>query len=308
MRRLLPMRCLLLLLTLALGCHSPAPPRDTSYPIRGNITAVNPTSGEIVLAHEAIPSLMPAMTMAYKLRDPTVLSELHAGDRITAQLLAEQDAAGPKNLRLDQIVVIAQARPDTLPKMQFHVPAPGDKVPDFALRNQSGRIIHLSSFRGKVLALTFIYTRCPLADFCPRMSHNFAAVDAALSKDASLYAQTHLLSISFDPAYDTPQVLRSYGGSYTGRFTRENFTHWDFAAPSLADLPKLQSFFDLGVTPGDNSTLNHSLSTLVVGKNGLVLAFYPTNDWTPESLTAQIRTAAATPAPHHEMKLERSEP
>ena len=159
-------------------------------------------------------------------------------------------------MKLDQIVVVAQARPDTLPKVQYHVPAAGDVVPDFPLLNQSGKKIRLSQFRGKVVLLTFIYTRCPLADYCPKMSRNFAEIDKALASDPALYAKTHLVSISFDPAYDTPEVLRSYGGAYTGKFTKETFAHWDFAAPSVADLPKVEQFFDLGVTPGENKTLN----------------------------------------------------
>jgi protein SCO1/2 len=101
-----------------------------------------------------------------------------------------------------------------------------------------------------------------------------------------------LLSVSFDPTYDTPQVLKSYGGAYTGRFVNEAFDHWEFAAPSAAELPKMQQFFDLGITPGDNGALQHSLSTLVVGKDGKVVAFWPTNDWEIGEVLAKIRSAA----------------
>jgi protein SCO1/2 len=236
---------------------------------------------------------MPAMTMSYRLEDPSALSELHPGDLITATLLADRDAAGPKNLRLKEIVVIAQARPDYKPKVQYHVPATGDVVPNFTLLNQSDRTISLKQFRGKVVVMTFIYTRCPLSDFCPRMSRNFAEIDKALAADPALYGKTHLLSVSFDPTYDTPKVLRSYGSAYTGQYVKETFQHWDFAAPSVAELPKMEQYFDVGVTPGESGTLQHSLSTIVIGKEGKVIAFYPTNDWTPAQILAQIHTAAA---------------
>ncbi len=135
--------------------------------MRGVVVGTDPSNGEVILKHDAIAGLMPAMTMPYHLEDTSVLSELHPGDLITATLLADHDAAGPINLRLKNIVVIAQARPDYKPARNYHVPAKGDDVPNFKLLNQSNQTIDLKQFRGKVVVMTFIYTRCPLADFCP---------------------------------------------------------------------------------------------------------------------------------------------
>ena len=297
--------CVLLLLAMAaislgmIGCrgtaNSPAVSKNASqqYPVRGIVVSIDPSNGEVLLKHDAIPGLMPAMTMSYRLENPSILSELHPGDLITATLLADHDAAGPTNLRLTNIVVIAQARPDYRPDVNYHVPAKGDDVPDFTLLNQSGRTIDLKQFRGKVVLMTFIYTRCPLADFCPRMSRNFATIDKTLQSDPALYKNTHLLSVSFDPTYDTPKVLRSYGGAYTGNYVKETFQHWDFAAPSVAELPKMEQFFDVGVTPAKNGTLQHSLSTVVIGKDGKIFAFWPTNDWTPAEVLAEVHSAAS---------------
>jgi protein SCO1 len=281
------------------GCHgtgnAPAINKaaSQSYPMRGVVVGTDPANGEVILKHDAISGLMPAMTMPYHLEDPSALSALHPGDLITATLLADHDAAGPINLRLKNIVVIAQARPDYKPTVIYHVPAKGDEVPNFKLLNQTNHTIDLKQFRGKVVVMTFIYTRCPLADFCPRMSRNFAEIDKALQSNPALYKNTHLLSVSFDPTYDTPKVLRSYGGAYTGNFTNETFQHWDFAAPSVADLPSMEQFFDVGVTPGENGTLQHSLSTVVIGKDGKIIAFYPTNDWTPAQVLADVHSAAS---------------
>ena len=125
------------------------------------------------------------------------------------------------------------------------------------------------------------------------MSRNFAEMDQALSADAGLQAKTHLLTVSFDPSYDTPKVLRSYGEAYTGRYTQETFAHWDFAVPSAAELPKLQQGFGIGITPGKNATLQHSLATAIVGPDGKVLAFYPSNDWTVAEALKVMRGAAA---------------
>ena len=246
-----------------------------------------------MLSHGAIPNLMEAMTMPYPLEDKAAATELHPGDKITATVEADTGPNGPENLRLKDVVIVAQARPDYKPAVQYHVPVVGESVPDFKLLNQSGETIDLKQFRGKVVVLTFIYTRCPVADFCPRMSRNFAEIDKALAADPGLYAKTHLLSISFDPTYDTPKVLKSYGEAYTGRYTKETFGHWDFAAPTVTDLPKVEQYFDLGVTPGDSGALQHSLATVVVGKDGKVVAYYPSNEWTPADVLAQVRKAAS---------------
>jgi protein SCO1/2 len=285
-----------LLVFLLAGCKSSPTPAASKLPqktftIRGNVVGTDAT--HVTLDGEDVPGFMEAMTMPYKLKDPSVVGELHPGDRITAKILVQQDAAGYRDPELDDIVVVAQARPDYKPPVQYHVPTAGDTVPDFHLLNQSDHVIHLGQFKGKVVLLTFIYTRCPLADFCPRMSRNFADIDKALAADPALYNQTHLLSISFDPSYDTPKVLRSYGGAYTGNYTNEQFEHWDFAAPSEKDLAALTQFFNVGVTPGDNRSLTHSLSTVLIGKDGKVIDWYPTNDWKPADVLARIKKSAS---------------
>lgn len=286
-----------LLFPLASGCHSNEPTAHSTaapilrFAVRGKVVAIQGSS--ITLDHEDVPGFMEAMTMPYKLKDPAVASELHPGDRITATILVHKDADGFSDPTLDEVVVIAQARPDYKPAVIYHSPVPGDLVPNFAMLNQSNQTIHLDQFRGKLLLVTFIYTRCTIADYCPRMSRNFAIIDEALAKDPKLYKETHLLSISFDPGFDTPQVLRTYGGSYTGRFDKETFGHWDFAAPSSTELPSVAQFFGVGITPGDSGSLYHSLSTALIDQKGRILVWYPTNEWTPDQMLAEIHKATA---------------
>jgi protein SCO1/2 len=304
-RELLRVSVMLLSVAFAVGCKrsgdsSSVEPAGTAtaagelktFPIRGKIVSVDSANGSVMLDADAVPGFMDAMTMSYKLKDATVASELHPGDRITAKLLVRKVGDDFEGAMLDEIVVTAQALPDYKPAMQYHVPAAGDAVPDFKLLNEDGRSIHLGQFKGKVVLLTFIYTRCPLADYCPRMNKNFAQIDKALAGDPKIYQQTHLLSVSFDPKFDTPAILKSYGGIYTGGDAR-TFKHWDFAAPPESELSAVEEFFDIGVTPGESGTLNHSLSTAVIGKDGKVVAWYPTNDWTPDEVLGVIKSAAA---------------
>jgi protein SCO1/2 len=282
------------------GCHSaPNSNLQTSanaqfkvYKLRGKVVATNAGTGEVTLNHDAIPGFMDAMVMPYKLKDPSILSELHPGDTITADVLVYDDPNG--DVLLDHIVVIAQGKPDYKPTVFYHVPALGDAVPDFKMRNEDGRAIHLAQFRGKALLLTFIYTRCPLPNFCPLVTHNFAVIDKELAASPGLYAKTHLLSISFDPEHDTPERLRAYGADYIlGDDTKTAFAHWDFAAPEKTAVPKIAEYFDVGITEGPDQSISHTLSTTLVGPDGKVVDFYPGNEWTTEQVIADVKKLAA---------------
>ncbi|MGB9408518.1 MAG: SCO family protein [Terracidiphilus sp.] len=298
MRRLLA-SSLLALLVLA-GCHSgqkpPSQPTSSQnfkvYHLRGKVVSTDAAKGEVTVNHEAIPGFMEAMTMPYKLKDTSILGELHPGDVITSDLLVSQDPDA--DVLLDHIVVVAQAKPDYRPAVSYHVPAPGDEAPDFKLRNQDGRPIHLAQFHGKSLVITFIYTRCPSPEFCPRVTRNFASLDKLLAANPALYAKTHLLSVSFDPEHDTPERLRAYGVTYIGSDAKNAFAHWDFAVPQKPELAEMAKFFDLGMTNNADSTITHTLSTTLIGPDGKVVRFYPGNEWTPEQVLADLKQLTAS--------------
>jgi len=290
----------LLAVAVVAGCHSspkPEPQGSASpsfkvYKLRGKVVSTNPATGEVTVDHEAIPGFMDAMTMPYKLKDPSILSELHPGDTITADVLVSQNPdADPL---LDHIVVIAQGKPDYKPAVFYHVPTPGDAVPDFKLRNQDGRALHLDQFRGKTLLVTFIYTRCPSPNYCPLVTHNFAVIDRQLAASPALYAKTHLLCVSFDPEHDTPARLRAYGAQYIGSDAQSTFAHWDFAVPSEPELLEMAKFFDVGITHGADDTITHTLSTTLIDAHGKVAQFYPGNEWTPDQVVADVRKTAAS--------------
>jgi protein SCO1/2 len=261
------------------------------YRLRGKVVATDAAKGQVTLDHDAILGYMDAMTMPYKVKDENVLSELHPGDVLTADVVVSRDPnADPL---LDHIVVVAEGKPDYRPQVVYHVPAPGDPVPDFKLRNQDGRAIHLGQFRGKALLVTFIYTRCPLPSFCPRVTHNFAAIESKLAAEPDLLNKTQLVCISFDPENDTPARLRAYGATYIGSDGKSAFAHWDFAAPDKATLRELAKFFDLGFSGAADGTITHTLSTTLIGPDGKVVRFYPGNDWTVDEVLADVRRVAA---------------
>jgi protein SCO1/2 len=282
------------------GCHSashtgssPASvsqPTYKTYKLRGKIVSTNASTGNVTVAHEAIPGFMDAMTMPYRVKDANVLSELHPGDVITADLMVSQ--SDNADVFLDHIVVVAQGKPDYKPKVQYHVPAPGDRVPDFKLRNQDGRAISLSKFRGQEVLITFIYTRCPLPNFCPRVTRNFADINRRLQGDPSVYKKMHLLCVSFDPENDTPARLRAYGATYIGSDAKDAFAHWDFAVPDEKTVETMAQYFDVGLTRSPDDTITHTLSTTLVGADGKVVQFYPGNEWTVDQVVSDMKRAA----------------
>jgi len=290
--------CIIVAAVLISGCHGGPRAASSSagttsyktYKLRGKIVSIDVATSQITVNHEAIQGFMEAMTMPYRVKDPNILSDLHPGDTITADVLVSQDSSA--DVLLDHIVVVAQGKPDYRPASEYHVPSPGDRVPDFKMRNQDGRTISFDRFRGKVLLITFIYTRCPMPDFCPRVTRNFADINRQLQADPALYNRTHLLCVSFDPQNDTPPRLRAYGETYMGSDAQTAFAHWDFAAPDQQTVDKMAKYFDVGITQGPDSTITHTLSTTLIGADGKVVQFYPGNDWTVDQVMADVRHAA----------------
>lgn len=279
------------------GCHtashsngSAASEPFKTYKLRGKVVTTNSSTEEVTVNHEAIVGFMEAMTMAYKVKDANILSELHPGDVITADLEVSEGPSG--DLVLNHIVVVGQGKPDYRPTATYHVPAPGDQVPDFKLKNQDGKPIALDQFRGKQLLITFIYTRCPVPNFCPRVTRQFAEINRTLASQPSLYNKTHLLCVSFDPKNDTPARLRAYAVTYMGGDDKSTFAHWDFAVPDKTTLDKMAQFFDVGLTAEADSTITHTLSTTLIGPDGKVVRFYPGNEWTVDQVMTDIKQTA----------------
>jgi len=264
---------------LAAGCQS-AP--EKHYPIAAEVISVDPAKKLITVKHGDIPGLMPAMTMTYQVAEPKQIEALQPGDKITADLLVSESKG-----RLEKIVLVSKGDGKTSPGTTQRAPEKGDMVPDFALVNQDGKIIHLSNYRGKVLLVTFIYTRCPLPDFCPRMNENFRGVQKLLGEMPGATERAEFLSISFDPEHDTPAVLKHYASLYKENVPGEKSFDWQFAAPSVKDLPEVAGFFGLVYQP-ERAQIVHSLSTTVIGPDGRVEKWYSDNEWTPAEAAQAI--------------------
>jgi protein SCO1/2 len=223
--------------------------------------------------------------MPFMLPDEATLGYLASGDEINATLVVDSSQSWLEN------VVITRQSTDTSPTTGIPEAKEGDEVPDFTMVNQDGKDIRLHNFNGKALLLTFIYTRCPLPEYCNLMSTNFADVDRALEKQPDVYAKTHLLSITIDPEYDTPKVLRSYGAAHTERYENETFAHWDFATGTKDQIKGVAQFFGLRYFQG-NDQIVHGLRTVIVGPDGKVVKVYRDNQWKPEEVEDEMTKVA----------------
>ncbi len=266
-----------------ISCHKQTPLPQQRYDLRGKVVAVNADAGTVTVAHHAILGYMGAMTMSFVLKDRWAFKVLKPGQSITATLVIEGDHSW-----LEGLVVTEEAKPasDSLAPPGSARTLLGQEVPDFALVNQDGKRIHLHQYHGKALLLTFIYTRCPLPDYCPLMSRNFAQIVEQVRRDPKLSASTHLLSISIDPEFDTPSVLRAYGRNYAGN--RHPFDQWEFATGTPHQVRKVAEFFGLRYWT-DRGQIVHSLVTLLIAPDGKVVQVYRGNDWQPAQVLSDLR-------------------
>jgi protein SCO1/2 len=261
----------------------PAPDRPTEYPLTGVVRDVNRESGIVTIRHEEIPGYMPAMTMPFTVADAAQLAELAPGDRVRGTLKVRDD-----DHVLSGLEVTEQAESPTLrldlggaaPALRTEQPVlkPGQPVPDFAVTTQDGKPLRLSDLRGKVVVMTFIYTRCPLPNFCPLMDKKFAALAGMIQPIPDRAKSVRLLSISFDPEHDTPEVLTAYARL---RGAREPL--WTFAVASHEELRKVAEPLGLKYGPTANEII-HSLSTAVIAPDGTLARLEAGNTWTPEGI------------------------
>jgi protein SCO1 len=278
------------------GCQKSQPAAQQPakrYHLVGKVVSIDKEQASVMVDGQEIVGFMAAMTMPYSVRDTKLLAPLVPGDEITADVVVDDNGAYLEN------IVVTKKGDGKGPTGTTYPPKPGDKVPDFALLNQDGKKIHLSSYQGEVLLVTFIYTRCPYPDFCPLVSHNFSKIYASLKKDPSLGRRVRLLSVSFDPDHDTPEVLRKYAETFNGTTGGDPFDRWQFAAVPKKDLVSVANFFGLYYDFSGDGQIAHSLSTTVIGPDGKVFKWYQDNEWKPEDLLADAAQAVQQTNQHN---------
>jgi protein SCO1/2 len=270
------------LLLSVVGCS-----RSRHYELRGQVLAVDAARQEITVRHEDIRGFMPGMTMPFKVRDPKLLNGRRPGDFITATLVVEDADGYLSAIATTGHAALTEPPP---PRPVMDVLNPGDQVPDVLLVDESGKSRKLSEWQGWTLAVTFIYTRCPLPNFCPRMDRNFAAIEHDVMDDPRLRERVRLLSVSFDPDFDTPAILADHA-----RRVGADPSVWTFATGSRDDIDKFAGRFGVAVLRQDpeKQEIVHNLRTAVIGGDGRLRTIFSGNDWTPSDLLAALKEAGA---------------
>jgi protein SCO1/2 len=277
------------------GCRAGAPATKT-YEIRGQVVDIRPEIRELRIAHEDIPGYMPAMTMSFGVRNARLLERLGRGDFVTATLqVTDTDAWLSSVSRIGHGEIVAAPSPDDESSAPAHSGSallePGQPVPDAEFVDQNGRTFRLSDARGRIVAVTFTYTRCPLPTYCPRMDRNFQAVQRAISTRPDLRGRVQLLTVSFDPSHDTPPVLHEHATAL-----QADPDVWRFLTGAEDTIARFATAFGVAVIPeaDENRTMTHNLRTGVIGPDGRLVNVLGGNEWTPDDLVAAIESAGRT--------------
>jgi protein SCO1 len=282
------MRRLLVAALIATACTRTAPTKQ--YQLQGQILDVKAETSEVLVKHEDIPGFMPAMTMPYKVEDPQLLAGKQPGDLITATLVVgETEAHLSKIDKTGHAPIEETTHPEIT---ESPILKPGEAAPDTKLVDENNTARPLTSLKGHRVALTFMYTRCPQPDFCPLMDRNFAAIQNEIKTTPTL-RDVRLVSVSFDPANDTPAVLKMHATAL-----QANPAVWHFVTATPDDIKGFAAKFGVIAAPSAESPaiLTHNLSTAVIDPDGKLVKIRSGNMWTPADLIADLEAA---PAPAH---------
>ena len=292
-RRLLHIFCVFLPLIAAISNPASAAPNTDdrtvqSYSAHGVVEQIAPDRSQVTIHHQAIPGYMMEMTMAFPVKDTNELGDISAGDKITFTLVVGRTNAWVEALHRVGHVATTPANSLPMTSGMFSMLKTGDTLPDGELVTEDQHRIHFSDLRGNAVAFTFFFTRCPLPNYCPLMNRNFYQVRTLLLSGTNTPANWQLLSISFDPEFDTPQVLSDYAVEFRGT----NTAHWLFADATTNTLAGLAPRLGLMVMrQGDN--LSHNLRTVVLDPQGRIYRQFNGNQWTAQQLADALLKAAA---------------
>ena len=269
------------------------PSDGRTYALQGQVQSITPDRQEAMVKHGEIKGLMPAMTMPYRFKTKAELDQLKPGDLIDGTLVIVSNDAFLSDVRKTGEAPIEKPPAESLIvgsnlDKATKLLQPGDTIPDGAFVNQDGRKQTLQAFRGSTVVLTFIYTRCPLPTFCPMMDRNFVSIQEHMKTDAAL-KRVHLVTVSFDPARDTPAVLRAHA-----KELEADLKSWTFFTGEEKAVNEFSGRFGVYVVrnPNDQRDITHNLRTAVIGPDGTIKKIYTGNEWTPDDILMDLKPVA----------------
>jgi len=242
----------------------------------GTVQKLSPDEKTIVIQHEAISNFMAAMTMPFHVKSARELTGLQPGDKIQFRLHVTESESW-----VDGIVRSGAASPPSV------APTPATGPVGAKFTNELGHAVNLSELRGQALAITFFYTRCPLPDACPRLAKNFQVVSQKLAALSNAPTNWRCLSISFDPDFDSPAILRAYAMSY-----HYDPAHWTFLTGPPEKIARLAQDADFTFI-ADGNGFNHNFRTLIVDAHGRLQTVLPAGGDLSDQIVSELLKAAA---------------
>lgn len=263
-------------------------PNERTFLVKGIVKAVRPGQKEIEIKHEAIPGYMPAMTMPFDVKDTNQLIGLEPEQLVSFRLTVTDTEGWVDNIQKlgPRPEGAVSTVTDGKPVRAAEPLQTGDVLPEYSLTNQFGEVIKTTQFKGQALAITFLFTRCPFPTFCPRLANDFAETQQKLLNLPSPPTNWQLLTISFDPEFDQPAVLKAYALAH-----RYDPRHWTFATGALADISMMGDLFGLAFWRDSNGNITHNMRTAVINANGRLQKVFEGKDWTSAELAAEILKA-----------------
>jgi len=249
------------------------------------VVSVDAERGRLTVDHGDVPGYMPPMTMPFRVKDDWVFQAATPGCRISANLIVEGKATW-----LENVVVTPVPGPAGAPSMidGASEPVPGEAAPPFSLTTHRYKPISLESLKGSAVLVTFIFSRCPLPDYCPLMTERFAEIDRLLLGDPTLASRVRLVSITIDPEFDTPGVLNAHA-SEVATIDGKVPENWDFATSDPATIRKVAEAYGL-VYGKEDGQIVHSLRTAIVGPDGTLVKVYRGNEWKVATVVEDLRS------------------
>ena len=286
MRRWIPAITAILLGLVALGGTESGEPAARTFPARGVILEIKRDTGQLVIQHEAIAGYMDAMTMPFKVKDLAPLSELKRGDQVTFRLHVTTDESWVDSVQKIGVVSLPENKTNAQPA-ETSVQRPDKSLLYYKFTNELGQAVSINDFRGQALAITFFYTRCPLPEYCPRLSMNFKQASQKLATMTNAPTNWHFISVSFDPQADTPQILKSYGQRY-----EYDPAHWSFFTGPQDKIAALASGSGIKYEL-DAGTINHNFRTLIIDPEGHLQMVFPVSGDLSDQIVTEILKATA---------------
>src|ERR1035437_10988129 len=257
------------------------------FPAKGVVKELNPDNKTVVIRHEAISNYMAAMTMPFKVKDPKELAGLQRGDEISFRLqITETESWVDRISKIGTVSLPPDEKPADAQPAEMQTARPGHPLLDYKFTNELGQAVSLNDFRGQALAITFFYTRCPLPEYCSRLSKNFQAAAQQLKALTNAPANWHFLSISFDPEFDSPALLKAYGESYD-----YDPAHWSFLTGPAEKIGELARSAGANYEFADG-TINHNFRTLIIDASGRLQMVFPTGGDLAAAIAGEIFQAA----------------